>query len=160
MNRFSLRHNRGITLVELMVALTVLAILLSLGVPSFRDLLAAQRVRSAAYSLVSDLVLARSEAVKRGSPVVLTAAATGWADGWTVSVQSSAEALGQQRTLGAGVQVTVSPANTKTVVFDRNGRLSPATSLRFELADTRSRKRCIWLDPSGRPKSAQTGCSP
>lgn len=153
-----LRRTAGLTLVELMVGLAVLGILLSLAVPSFRDLLSAQRGRSAAYSLVSDLVLARSEAVKRGSPVVLTAAAAGWAGGWTITVQATSELLARQKDLGPGVTVSASPATATTVVFDRNGRLSPATPLRFELTDTSERKRCIWLDPSGRPKNAQTGC--
>lgn len=55
----------GITLIELLVTLAVVAILLTLGVGGFRTLVANARMTNAANSLIGHLQFARSEAVKR-----------------------------------------------------------------------------------------------
>jgi len=60
------------TLVEILIGVTLLAIILALVAPSLRDLLAAQRVRSINAELVTDLQFARSEAVRRGRPVLMS----------------------------------------------------------------------------------------
>jgi type IV fimbrial biogenesis protein FimT len=57
---------RGLTLVELLIVVAVLAILGTLVGPSIRDLVLMQRLRSINSQLVTDLQFARSEAVSRG----------------------------------------------------------------------------------------------
>jgi type IV fimbrial biogenesis protein FimT len=82
----------GATLLELMVVLAVSAILLGIGVPSFVGLANSSRLTSATNELVSSLHLARSEAIKRNSRVVLCtstmgtscAASGSWQQGWLV----------------------------------------------------------------------------
>jgi prepilin-type N-terminal cleavage/methylation domain-containing protein len=64
---------RGFTLVELMVAIMVLAILLGLAVPSFRDASLGSRLAGYANDMVASSQLARSEAVKRNRLVVICA---------------------------------------------------------------------------------------
>lgn len=148
---------RGFTLIELMVTVAVLAVMASLAAPSFQQLLAAQRVRTTGYNIVGDLVLARSEAVKRGENVTLTPVSGDWTQGWSVNVAPNAEVLSEQGRVGNGVQFTTSPAS---ITFDRNGRTSVSTVVRFGLYDGAVNKRCISLDPSGRPKSAKMECPP
>ena len=63
------RRSIGLTLVELMVALAVAAVLLTLAAPSFRDLILMQRLKSIHAQLVTDLQYARSEAVSSGAVV-------------------------------------------------------------------------------------------
>ncbi len=67
----------GVTLVELMVTLAVAAILVGLGAPSFLRLLTRQAVIDRAEALQDAVRVGRTEAMKRGGPVVLcrTAAA-------------------------------------------------------------------------------------
>lgn len=151
---------RGFTLVELIVAVAVLAVLLSLAAPSFRGLLEAQRMRSAAFDLMADLTLARSEALKRGANVVLTPATGGWTQGWTITTPASGggnQVLGEKPPLGGGVNLPTAPV---TVTFDRNGRVAGLTDVaRFSMQTaTYGRSRCISLDPSGRPKSYNASC--
>lgn len=62
---------RGFTLVELLVGLAVFAILLGLAVPSMRDMLVRQQVRSASDALTQAMRLARSEAMRSGQGVTL-----------------------------------------------------------------------------------------
>jgi len=70
----------GFTLIELMVAVAVLAILLTLAVPSFAGLMRSSQVSSQTNSLVTAFNVARSEASKRGMPVTVCAADAGLAD--------------------------------------------------------------------------------
>jgi prepilin-type N-terminal cleavage/methylation domain-containing protein len=59
----------GITLIELLVALAVLAVLLAAAAPAFTGLVDRLQLRGAADALYSDLLLARLEALRRNVPV-------------------------------------------------------------------------------------------
>ena len=56
----------GLTLIELMVALAIVAVLMSLAVPSFGSVLARHRLKAAAEQLAADLADARLLAAQRG----------------------------------------------------------------------------------------------
>jgi len=60
---------RGFTLVELLVVVAVLAILLVLSAPSMRDFILMQRLKGIHAQIVTDLQLARSEAMSSGQVV-------------------------------------------------------------------------------------------
>jgi prepilin-type N-terminal cleavage/methylation domain-containing protein len=66
---------RGLTLIELVVTVAIMAILLVLGVPSFNDFMARGRLIGAAESLTQDLQLARSEALRSNAAVTLSLSA-------------------------------------------------------------------------------------
>ena len=88
------RHIRGFTLVELLVTVIVAAILMSLAVPSFTNLIRRNQITTYANEFGTAVNLARSEAVKRGTTVSITSAnGTDWTQGWTVNVVSSGELL-------------------------------------------------------------------
>lgn len=61
-----MNRQAGFTLVELMVTVAIAAILLGVGVPSFRTLIENNRIAAASNDVVTALQYARSEAVKRG----------------------------------------------------------------------------------------------
>lgn len=63
--------HRGLTLIELMIGLAILATLLSLAVPSFSSTLQRQRLKSAANILATDLAETRFEAARRSQPLHL-----------------------------------------------------------------------------------------
>ena len=86
-----LKDMRGFTLVELMITIAILAIVLSIAAPSFRDILLNNRINTAAQEMHAALQIARSEAVKLKQTVTLCAAnedfdecekTTDWAKGW------------------------------------------------------------------------------
>ena len=57
----------GFTLVELMVVVALIAIILTLVAPSFRDMILMQRLRGINAQVVADVAYARSEAISRGT---------------------------------------------------------------------------------------------
>lgn len=59
----------GMSLIELLVVVSVLAILAAVGVPSYQQWVRNSRIRAAAESLQNGLRIARSEAAQRGSNV-------------------------------------------------------------------------------------------
>ncbi|MBD8616402.1 GspH/FimT family pseudopilin [Pseudomonas rhizosphaerae] len=77
-------NSKGVTLVELMVALAVFAILVAVAVPAFRSLLQEQRRQVIVNELVATLKMARTEAVSRHTPIVVRASGEGWSGGWVV----------------------------------------------------------------------------
>lgn len=62
------RAHRGASLIELMVGITLLALLVGLGVPTFSEWLQNARIRAAAESIQTGLQHAKTEAVRRNRP--------------------------------------------------------------------------------------------
>src|SRR5215469_11528870 len=88
----AMRGGAGFTITELMVVMTIVAILLGVGVPSYRYIQNSYRMSAEMNSLVGDLMYARAEAIKEGQPVAVCASsdgltcsgATTWHGGWIV----------------------------------------------------------------------------
>ena len=87
---------KGLTLIELMVTVAVLAIVVGIAVPSFNTMVQNNRSLALGEELVNALNYARTEAVKRGARVSLcgsadgTACDGGWTDNWIVVVDTAA----------------------------------------------------------------------
>lgn len=86
------RWQTGFTLVELMVTIAVMAVVLSIAVPSYQNLVIGGRLTAGANDLVVALNLARHEALRRGQRVSVCpssdgndcAASGGWEQGYIV----------------------------------------------------------------------------
>lgn len=94
----SLRRHAGFTLIELLIVVAVLAVLASLAAPSFATFIKNTRLSTASTQLVTDLNLARSEAIKRNTHVLVCArntagtdcaASTDWRVGWLVCIEGA-----------------------------------------------------------------------
>lgn len=68
---FKQSFSRGFTLIELMVTITIGVILMTLAVPSMRNMIERNAVSGHVNSFVGAVQLARSEAIKTGMPIVI-----------------------------------------------------------------------------------------
>jgi type IV fimbrial biogenesis protein FimT len=137
-------NQRGFTLIELLVVVTIAAILMALAVPSFHTLLVKRSVQGAALALVSDLRFARSEALRRSSPVSVcslaanststcSGAPANWANGWMVFADPSNRGtrdageeivrVEQAPTNIVSIQGAIPPPNSdlSVITFEANG---------------------------------------
>jgi type IV fimbrial biogenesis protein FimT len=78
------REQRGLSSIELMIGVGILAVLLASGVPAFSAWIQGMQVRSTAESVLSGLQLARAEALKRNAPVRLTLGDSNGSPVWRV----------------------------------------------------------------------------
>jgi type IV fimbrial biogenesis protein FimT len=140
---------RGVSLVELMVGVTIVAILLAFGLPSFSTWIQNSQIRTAAESVQNGLQLARAEAVRRNADVQFALAGTSWTVGcvnpianpqssqppicpasiqtWSGTEGSTNAAVTPTEVLPSG-SPAASPVFAGTVVFNGLGRVN-TTSL-------------------------------
>jgi type IV fimbrial biogenesis protein FimT len=160
-SRSAIKHARqGFTLIELMVVITVLAVLLGVGVPSFRALIIKTRLKNASFDVFSSIVAARSEAITRNTTVTITPNSGDWAKGWVITDTGS----NTLKTQDAFTNLTVTgPA---TLVYSSSGRASASANcgsgkpcISLNAADAvASDGRCVTIDLSGRPATTTGVC--
>jgi type IV fimbrial biogenesis protein FimT len=148
------RPQRGFSLIELMVVVTIAAVMLGVAIPSFREFTAGQRVKNTAFDFAAALLLARSEAIKRNTPVTLAHAGAGWAEGWTVAVGGNTLAT---KEAPASVTITTNPDPTVSVAYQANGRIAGTLSFQFSAANSTA-VRCVAISTSGVPNTTTTSC--
>jgi type IV fimbrial biogenesis protein FimT len=103
-------HLRGITLTELLIGIAVLAVLLTLAVPSFSGLLERRQLVNAAEEVYGQFQYARSEALQR-SAIVRTVWRQG-ADGWCIGVTTKDACDCEEATPGHEDACTLTVANS------------------------------------------------
>ena len=107
-------NNKGVTFIELLVAISVLAITASVAVPSFKNFIKDRRVEDTTIHIRESLMLARSNAVKGDGGRLIPDATDGWGQ-WVV--QDSDNNIVFQSQLAARIKVSV---NKATVDADGN----------------------------------------
>jgi type IV fimbrial biogenesis protein FimT len=126
------RHSLpGFTLLELMITISIAAILLAIGVPSFKYITSANRASSEINGLLGDLQFARGEAIKEGQTVTICASTNGtscsvstsWDTGWIVF--SDAPPLGTIE--GTDAILKIQPQFSSTDVLTADHGISSVT---------------------------------
>ncbi len=90
-----MRQQRGFTMIELLITITIAVILLTIAAPSFQSFIAQNRVESASNQLLASFAYARSEAIKRGARITVCKSSdaancggAGWEEGWIIFLDS------------------------------------------------------------------------
>jgi type IV fimbrial biogenesis protein FimT len=170
------RSERGFTLLELMVAITVLGILLGLAIPSFRETIESNRIVAQNNEFVGSLHYARSEAIKRSDTVSLCpstngtscATSTNWSTGWIIFTDLNANGA-----LNSGIDTLLQarPATTDNITigsttfsflrFSSSGMLVGTTAGTFSLLKTGCtglKAREIGVSVTGRVSTKKVSC--
>jgi len=164
------RRMGGFTVIEMMVVVAIIAILSMLAVPSMRDMITTQRVKTASFDMFAGLVLARSEAIKRNTSVPITPNGGDWALGF-VATDAHANVLSRQDAfipskggvadLPPGGMAPLALVGPATVTFNSMGRSTALATFAITAPDIPNTSyRCIKLDLSGRPVSLVGTCPP
>ena len=137
-------RNKGLTLIEIMVALVITALVLTFAAPHMGDHFTNTRMREGLHGVMAQALFAQSEALKRNTPVRLTVTAAEA----SVSVVASGQVLRAQP-LNQGLEATAG-----TLDFGANGLPTPlGTSLQVVVSQTgvtcSAEMRCPRLDIDG-----------
>jgi type IV fimbrial biogenesis protein FimT len=128
------RRSAGFTLIELLITMVVLAIVATVAIPGFGNLIEGNRLVSGTNLLASSIKLARAEAIKRGTNVTFSSDG-GLASGWCVHAgNASGDCTNDQiRGFESPGSLTFTES-TGDLVFDRRGFLVPQTAQTFRVA--------------------------
>jgi type IV fimbrial biogenesis protein FimT len=167
---------RGFTLVELMMALAIVAVLATVALPAFGNLLGRTRQQTAMADLQASLNQARSAAVSRGMHVIACPSidrltclhTTQWHHGWLLFAdldhdgqRSDDEPVlseGQARPEGIGILGT---AGRPRIDYQSDGSAS-GTNITLTVCDRAAgstRARTLVVSPSGRIRLGQASPS-
>jgi len=90
MSRIPFQASQGVTLLELMITVAIIAILGSIALPSFSSALQSNRVATTSNEFMASVAYARSEAMRNNRGAVMCPSTDGlvcggtWANGWIV----------------------------------------------------------------------------
>jgi type IV fimbrial biogenesis protein FimT len=166
---------RGMTLIELMVALAIAATLVSMAAPSFNDAILSMKLSGYSNNLVASTMLARGEAIKRNAVVSLCVSSDGatcgagrWEQGWIVMCNTVDHAfcdaagadtlvIQAQPALAAGWKISEANGRAK-INFDPTGSGATGATLTVcRAAPTVGvQQRAVRISASGRPSVAKT----
>jgi type IV fimbrial biogenesis protein FimT len=129
---------RGFTIIEIVIAIAVMALLMFMAVPSFARFLQNQQVRIAADAILNGAQVARGEAIRRNLSVQLAIGVP--QTGWTIS-ESVSGAVIQTRAHEEGssnANVATTPGGATTITFTPLGGVTATNadgSVRVERID-------------------------
>lgn len=172
------RAQRGITLIELLVTLSIAVVTLTVGVAAFRELVADTRMTTAVNDLIASMQLARSEAVRRGERVTLCpddpstantfdcSGGTDWTVGYIVFADSNSDGVVADQgdvirkieEIPASISIT-SGSRTR-ITFQADGS-SAGFNTTFSVCDQggSAQQRAVILSDTGRAYTSLGGGS-
>lgn len=179
MYRLRSRTQTGFTIVELMITITILSVLMAVAIPSFNNMIQNSRRTAAVNELIANLMLARSEAVKRGQAVTVCSNTSGggmsctggtnWNYGWMIfldpdgdgAIAATSDVLRQyvNESAGSGLTVTSATGGTGHVTLRPFNQAGTAASV--TVCDKRgaAEARRVCVSNNGRARVSEKACN-
>jgi type IV fimbrial biogenesis protein FimT len=171
----SVFRNKGFTLIELMITLAIAAILVTVGIPAFTNLMIKNQLSGQIQNLYGALSFARSEAIKRGDYVSVcksndqSTCSGNWGDGWIVFENKDNDIPAVRDDIGdpdneepllrvfpalpSGYTLNTNTNFVNSVTYDRLGMANNRGTFVFCKASDESTARAIIVIPT-RPRIA------
>lgn len=151
---------RGLSLVELLTALIMVSVLVSLAAPSFSRMLTEQRLRQATNELRISMVTARAEAIKRGATVAVLPRAQSWGQGWCVEPSPVASRCSDNVIQEFVPADPIAVAASDAIKFNAWGRASGCPQLALSAPTTSGLcEVCLSVTTDGRVVTTPGSCS-
>jgi len=172
------RRESGYTMMELMMALAVVAILSFIAVPGFKYVTTSNRVATEVNGLLGDMLFARSEAVKEGATVTVCISSDGatclgngaggaWQLGWIVFLDTNGnkqvdagEAVIRVQPAFSGTDTFLGPATFNAITFNRMGYAPTGVLTIISLHDSTANTawtRCLAITAIGSATTERYG---
>ncbi|MEM7303996.1 MAG: GspH/FimT family pseudopilin [Pseudomonadota bacterium] len=162
---------KGFTIIELMIALALVGVFITMGVPAFSGLMERNQLTTGINTFVSSLSIARSEAIKRNQRVSLCAsndgeqcADTGYENGWIVYVDSNQsdslddddEIIWVNSNLSTNFTLRATSALSNQITYMPTGRIGASTEGNVKLCKDNdiSKARMLIMIRTGRVQLA------
>lgn len=178
------RRDRGLTLVEALVTLSIVALLTTLAAPSLGEFVARNRTASVSNELVGTLMRARTEAVGRNACTVVcrsqltggtpscSAGGNDWAVGWiafvsptcdpSMNAPAADDILAAAGPFTGQFSVTSTSTSADRIMFGPTGTARTADAGRFDVRwqqSNRASNRGVCLSPMGRTRLVAMGAA-
>jgi type IV fimbrial biogenesis protein FimT len=170
---------KGFTFVELMITITIIAILMAIAIPSMSAFINNNRVSTSINEFVGTVALVRSEAIKQGRLVTVCRSANAtsatptcdssaldWASGWLAYVESSTttnvgtfEAAEVILARKAALPNILIPANVASITFNSSGQPITTATATFNFSYKNLYPREVCMERTGRLKTIRDGNS-
>ncbi len=130
----------GLTLIELLVAIAMVAIVLAIGVPAYQNFTTSNNVLAELHTLKGDIAFSRSEASTMGSNVIICPSSdptsanpscsgtNEWNTGWVILLPTGGSCSANS---GQPLRVQIPLASKDTVVFNPSSGTTAPTSFCF-----------------------------
>lgn len=169
------KFEKGVTALELIVTMAIVAILLVTGVPAFKNYSWNLRMKTTMDSLQTDMKLARGRAISHNIQTVICPASndeecsglSDWHDGWIVFTDINADRQKQEgepllKQAGATEFMTITSSRSRSYLrFFPNGS-APGSNISILFCDKRGAKFAgtIIVSNSGRIRMESNGTEP
>jgi type IV fimbrial biogenesis protein FimT len=164
-------NQSGMTLVEMMIAVSILGILATVAVPNMMDLLKDAKLSSQSDLLITTLKSARLEAIKQKKDVQFCPAAnantatgcstsaTDWSKGW-ILIESGTNNILQRVVVQKNVSINSGTGNPALITFSStNGSASPSVTFSACIKDRKQQDVNVSLSGHIGKSISATICS-